>query len=102
MHKISFYVPESHLNSVKQALFDKGAGMLGNYDQCCWQVKGEGQYRPLDESNPFKGIHNQVSTEVEYLVEMICADELLDAVIDALKKSHPYETPAFSAWPVRI
>jgi len=43
MYKIVFYVPESHLEAVKQVMFGAGAGKIGNYDQCAWQVKGNGQ-----------------------------------------------------------
>lgn len=102
MHKLSFYVPESYLEIVKNALFEQGAGKLGNYDHCCWQTRGEGQYRPLENSHPFQGKTHEISKEPEFLVEMVCEDHLLDDVIDALLKSHPYEIPAFSAWPVRI
>ncbi|OGT42034.1 MAG: NGG1p interacting factor NIF3 [Gammaproteobacteria bacterium RIFCSPHIGHO2_12_FULL_40_19] len=102
MHKLCFYVPESHLESVKDALFEKGAGRYAHYDRCCWQVKGEGQYRPLENSAPFIGEKNRISKEAEYMVEMICEDHLINEVIEALIQSHPYETPAFSAWQVRI
>lgn len=101
MHKLSFYVPETHLESVKTALFDVGAGRIGNYDCCCWQAKGTGQYRPLLGSKPFKGITNKIETEPEYLVEMVCEDSIVEVVIETLYASHPYETPAFSIWPVR-
>jgi len=79
MHKITFYVPESHLETVKNALFDQGAGKIGNYDRCCWQTKGEGQYRPLENSHPFQGEKNKVCKEPEYLVEMVCEEKVLDA-----------------------
>ena len=102
MHQLSFYVPESHLDIVKQALFDTGAGKIANYDCCCWQTKGEGQYRPLASSNPFLGEKNTICHEAEYKVEMVCEDHLIEAVIHALLKTHPYETPAFSVWPIRI
>lgn len=102
MYKLCFYVPESHLEIVKDAVFEKGAGRYVHYDRCCWQVKGEGQYRPLENSTPFIGEKNRISKEVEYKVEMICEDHLIDEVIKALIQSHPYETPAFSAWQVRI
>ncbi len=42
MYKLSFYVPEPALESVKSALFEAGAGKIGLYDQCCWQTKGRG------------------------------------------------------------
>lgn len=102
MHKLSFYIPESHLEIVKNALFEKGAGKIENYDCCCWQTKGEGQYRPLENSHPFSGDKNKISHEVEYKVEMICEDHLIDTVIETLLKMHPYEMPAFSAYSVRV
>ena len=101
MQKLAFYVPESHLENVKTALFEKGAGKMGHYDCCCWQTKGIGQYRPLENSQPFLGEHNKISKESEFIVEMVCEDHLIDAVIETLKQTHPYETPAFSAWKIR-
>ena len=101
MHKFTFYVPASHLETVKTTLFEAGAGKIGNYDCCCWQTKGEGQFRPLSGSQPFTGERHKINKEPEYQVEMVCEDSLVDAVIEALFKSHPYETPAFATWPVR-
>lgn len=101
MHKLVFYVPESHLEKVKNALFAVGAGKVGNYDCCSWQTKGKGQCRPLENSKPFSGEKNKICTEVEFLVEMICEDHVMDLVITTLLKTHPYETPAFQAWQVR-
>lgn len=98
MFKLCFYVPESHLDAVKEALFTAGAGRMGNYDHCCWQTLGTGQFRPLTGSNPFAGAKDEIASEVEYQVEMVCEDHLIDKVIAALKENHPYETPAFSAW----
>lgn len=100
MYKISFYVPEENLEPVKAALFAAGAGRIGNYDQCCWQTKGQGQFRPLAGSNPHLGNQQQLSTLEEYLVEMVCADELIHEVIRALKQAHPYEEPAYCAFEV--
>ncbi|MDF2444911.1 MAG: NGG1p interacting factor [Moraxellaceae bacterium] len=95
MYKITFYVPESHLEAVKSALFAAGAGRLGDYDSCAWQVKGQGQFRPLPGSAPFIGHQGRLEAVEEYRVEMICADECIKAAVLALKNSHPYETPAF-------
>ncbi|WNZ57558.1 YqfO family protein [Microbulbifer sp. MKSA007] len=98
MYKLCVYIPESHLEAVKQALFSVGAGRIGDYDSCCWQVLGEGQFRPLDGSQPFIGQSGQVETVMEYRVEMVCADELVDAALDAMRAAHPYEEPAFDLW----
>jgi hypothetical protein len=98
MFKLCFFVPESHLETVKSALFAAGAGRIGAYDSCCWQVLGEGQYRPLKGSQPFLGQQGQVNRLAEWKVEMVVADELVDASIAALRQAHPYETPAFELW----
>ncbi|HJN37712.1 MAG TPA: NGG1p interacting factor NIF3 [Gammaproteobacteria bacterium] len=94
-YMLSFYVPEDSLDSVKSALFAKGAGKIGSYDSCCWQVKGRGQFRPLEGSVPSIGSLNQVESVTEWKVEIVLEKAILSEVIAALKASHPYETPAF-------
>jgi hypothetical protein len=101
MHKLCFYVPESHLESVKEAVFDAGAGRDGAYDRCCWQVPGRGQYRPLPGSEPHLGSTGQLQTVPEYKVEMAVDDAVLEEVIAALLEAHPYEVPAYDIWRVR-
>lgn len=98
MYKIAFFVPESHLEKVKTAVFNAGAGRIGNYDRCCWQVLGAGQFRPLPGSNPFIGQQAVEETVEEYRVEMVCDDNLIKKAIEALKESHPYEEPAYDLW----
>jgi hypothetical protein len=95
MLSLIFYVPESDLEKVKAALFAAGAGKIGNYDHCCWQTLGTGQFRPLEGSNPAIGEQHRVETVAEWKVEMVCAEESVDEIIRALKATHPYETPAF-------
>jgi hypothetical protein len=95
MYHISFYVPEAHCEMVKEAMFAAGAGQIGDYSKCAWQTKGSGQFMPLAGSNPFVGKTNQIEQVEEYKVEMVCANENISAVIQALKKSHPYEEPAY-------
>jgi len=94
-YKLCFYVPQAHVDTVKQALFEAGAGRIGDYDCCAWQVLGQGQFRPLDGSKPFIGRTGQIEQVPEYRVEMICAAEHLSAAVAALKLAHPYEEPAF-------
>ncbi|MCK4841692.1 MAG: YqfO family protein [Methylococcales bacterium] len=98
MYKLCFFVPESHLENVKQALFDQGAGRIGQYDQCCWQVLGQGQFRALEGSNPFVGSQNKLKKVSEYKVEMVCDDHLIATVVKALIKTHPYEEPAYEIY----
>ena len=95
LFKLTVFVPASHLDAVKDALFAAGAGRLGGYDRCSWQVLGEGQFRALPGAQPFIGTVGAVERVAEYRVETVLAAELLPAVIKALKAAHPYETPAF-------
>lgn len=95
MVKIGFYVPKTHLEQVKSALFAAGAGRLGDYDHCCWQTLGEGQFRPLKGSNPYIGRTDEVVKVEEYRVELVCADSLVADALSVLIASHPYEEPAY-------
>jgi len=95
LFKLCFYVPESHLTQVKDALFAAGAGQIGDYDHCCWQTLGEGQFRPLAGSNPHIGDNNQLTVVAEYKVELVCEEKIINEVVGALKAVHPYEEPAF-------
>ena len=95
MYKLCFYVPASHLESVKKTVFAAGAGRIGDYDSCCWQVPGQGQFRPLDGSRPFLGQQGVVEAVVEYRVEMVCETAFIKAAVAALLAAHPYETPAW-------
>ena len=96
MYQLIFYVPKSHLESVKLALFDAGAGHFGDYDHCAWQTLGTGQFRPLSTSTPFVGSINHSETLEEYKVEMICETKKIKPVLQALIATHPYQTPAYS------
>ncbi len=95
MYQLCFYVPETHLEIVKTAVFATGAGTIGNYDSCCWQTLGQGQFRPLEGSNPFLGTQGWTEQVREYKVEMVCEEHLLEAAIEALHSAHPYEEPAY-------
>ncbi len=98
MYKLNFYVPKTHVDLVKEALFTKGAGKIGQYDCCSWQVLGEGQFRPLKGSKPFLGVQNQIEKVTEYKVEMVCEDEIIADIIKELIKTHPYEEPAYEVY----
>jgi hypothetical protein len=95
MYQISFYVPEKNAEKVKTAMFDAGAGHIGNYDHCSWQTLGQGQFRPLEGSHPAIGSQGEIETVAELKVEMVCVDAKLHAVIAALKLAHPYEEVAY-------
>jgi len=98
MYKLCVYIPASHLQQVKEALFSAGAGRIGNYDSCCWQTEGEGQFRPLEGSAPYIGQTEKVESVKEYKIELVCEEAFIQQAIAAMKKVHPYETPAYDVW----
>ena len=98
MYKLCYFVPESHVEVTKAALFEAGAGKLGNYDSCAWQCLGQGQFRPLDGSNAFLGEQGSLERVSEYRVEMVCQDNLIKRALTALKTAHPYEEPAYEVY----
>ncbi len=100
MFYINYYVPLQYHEQVKQALFAIGAGKIGAYDQCCWQVKGESQFRPLQGSSPVTGRVNELSKVEEYKVEMACDDGVIKKAIQTLLAVHPYDQPAYSVYKV--
>lgn len=99
MYHLSVYVPATHSEKLKSALFTAGAGRIGNYDSCCWETRGTGQFRPLKGSQPFVGQESLTEFVDELKLEMVCAPEHLKNVVKALKESHPYETPAYFVCP---
>ena len=96
MYQLVIYIPESHCEAVKQAMFNAGAGRYEHYEHCSWQVKGQGQFKPLEGSQPFIGNQNELEYVEEYRVEMICEEVFLEAAIKAMRKAHPYEEPAYT------
>ena len=98
MYKICVYVPENAVETVKSALFGAGAGRIGNYDCCCWQTSGTGQFRPLENSKPAIGSQGEIEQVDEIKVELVCDDALVKDAIAAMKQAHPYEEPAYDVW----
>lgn len=95
MYLLCFFVPETHLETVKNAIFNAGAGELGNYKHCAWQTLGTGQFMPLDGSRAFLGEINTLEKVTEYKVDIMCDTKYIKAAVEALKQAHPYETPAY-------
>ena len=98
MYKLAFFVPVDEAENVKEALFRSGAGRIGDYEACCFQTRGSGQFRPLDGADPHIGKIGELERVDELKVELVCADELIHAAVAALKAAHPYEEPAYEAW----
>lgn len=98
MYKIVFFVPSDYLDDVKDALFMAGAGRIGEYSQCCWEAQGVGQFKPHEGSAPFLGQQDTLMKVEEFRVEMVCEDSHVKQAVVALRRTHPYEEPAFDVW----
>ena len=96
--KLVTFVPVTHGEHVRKALFDAGAGHIGNYDACSYNLSGEGTFRALEGANPFVGDLNSVHVEKEVRIETVLPVGIKRKVLTALKEAHPYEEPAFDLY----
>lgn len=99
-YKVIVFVPEAFKEQLKQAMFAQGAGRYDGYDCCSWESVGQGQFRPLESSQPFIGQSGQLETVTEYRIEMVCAKENIKSVLAVMLEQHPYEVPAYEVWPI--
>lgn len=100
LYKFCFYVPLDAAEAVKVAVFATGAGRIGDYDSCCWQVTGQGQFRPLAGANPAIGSLGALEHVTEAKIELVCEASIIRAAVQAMIAAHPYEEPAYQVWPV--
>ena len=98
LKKIVTFVPASHLENVRENLFNSGAGNVGNYDKCSFVLEGVGSFRGNENSNPFIGEKNKLSLEKEIRLELIFEAIHETQIITALKQNHPYEEVAFDIY----
>ena len=98
--KLAVYVPNNHLCSVRDAVFEAGGGHIGLYSNCSFSSEGMGTFLPNDGSAPFSGKLNELSTEKEQKLETILPNFKLNEVIAAMKLSHPYEEVAYDVYPL--
>lgn len=98
--KLMVFVPEKNAQEVRQALFDAGAGQIGNYDECSFNTSGTGTFRAGDDTHPHVGEKNQLHFEAEVKVEVVVPTPLLGNVISQMLKVHPYEEVAYDIFPL--
>ncbi|CAM3240638.1 Nif3-like dinuclear metal center hexameric protein [Prescottella defluvii] len=91
-------VPATDTARLRAALFEAGAGELGDYRECSWTVTGAGQFRPLAGANPALGTVGEIESVAEDRVEVIAPRAARSRVLRALRAAHPYEEPAFDVF----
>lgn len=95
VHKVIGYVPLDQLEQVRNAMFEAGAGTIGDYDRCSWSTRGVGTFRPGPDSNPTIGTAGEPSRVEEERFEVVVSSHLLDRACRAYVAAHPYEEPAY-------
>lgn len=98
--KLSVYVPVSSLDTIKEALFEAGAGNIGNYSNCSFSSEGIGSFKANENADPHVGSINKTHFEKEAKLEVIIPSFLQSKVISALLNSHPYEEVAYDLFPI--
>ncbi len=98
--KLVTFAPTNKANDVRNAIFEAGAGHIGHYDMCSYNLQGEGTFRASEGTNPYVGNIGELHTEPETRIETILPVYLKNKVLATLIKAHPYEEPAFDIYPL--
>ncbi len=100
LSKLVTFCPLDYAPGVRQAIFDAGAGILGKYDFCSFNVNGQGTFRASPDANPFIGEKNSLHFEDETRIEVIFPSHIEGRLLKALREAHPYEEVAFDIYPL--
>jgi dinuclear metal center YbgI/SA1388 family protein len=98
--KLVTFIPEDHLDKVRDVIFEAGAGIIGNYDMCSFSTQGTGSFRGGDSTHPFVGKKSEIHFEKEVRFETILFSHIKNRVISALLGAHPYEEVAYDIYPL--
>lgn len=98
LRKLVTYIPTAHARVVQEAVFNAGAGSIGNYDSCGYTLEGTGSFRGNESSQPFVGEKAKVHFEPEIRFETVFPSILQNKVIRALLEAHPYEEVAYDIY----
>ncbi|MBY0525858.1 MAG: Nif3-like dinuclear metal center hexameric protein [Gemmataceae bacterium] len=99
--KVVVFVPVKDLGRVSDAMFAAGAGHIGEYSECSFRLPGTGTFFGSDASNPVVGQKGKREEADEVRLEVVCPENLVEAVVAAVRRSHSYEEPAFDVYPLR-
>lgn len=94
-YKVVTFVPVESVQTVAEALYEAGAGAIGHYSHCGFQVAGTGTFKPLHGAHPSIGKKGKLEKVQEVRLETVVSSEKVQRVVAALRRTHPYETPAF-------
>jgi hypothetical protein len=98
--KLVVFVPREALDPLREALFEAGAGRIGDYERCSWYTEGTGTFLGGEETTPSVGQPGREQRVAELRLETVYPAEREAEVVDALRRVHPYEEPAFDLYPL--
>ncbi|MFC2111220.1 YqfO family protein [Bacteroidota bacterium] len=101
LRKLVTFCPIDKANEVRKAIFEAGAGQIGNYDSCSFNIEGKGTFRANNEANPYVGEQNKLHSEDEERIETIYSINSEAKILSALFKSHPYEEVAYDIYQLK-
>ena len=96
--KLVVFVPTEALDAVRDALFAAGAGRIGDYERCSWYTEGTGTFLGGEGTDPTIGERGREERVPELRLETVFPAERQAEVIDALRRAHPYEEPAYDVY----
>ncbi len=99
-NKIVVFTPAGHTDKIAAAMSKADAGVIGEYSECSFRTEGKGTFRGGKKSNPVLGKKGRLEEIDEIRLEMICAREKLNAVVEAMLSVHPYEEPAYDVYEI--
>lgn len=98
--KLVVFVPLTHVDVVRQALGEAGAGKIGNYQFCSFSSRGTGRFIPVEGAKPVIGQIGALELVEEERIEVVVPRSILPDVITAMKKAHPYDEIAYDLYPL--
>jgi hypothetical protein len=98
--KLVVFVPAEALDAVRDAVFEAGAGRIGDYERCSWYTEGKGTFLAGEGADPSVGEKGQEERVPELRLETVFPEDRQDEVVAALRAAHPYEEPAFDVYPL--
>lgn len=102
LFKLVVFVPRTHQDQVRDALFAAGAGWIGNYSHCSFNVDGIGTFLPREGADPFLGQTGRLERAEEVRIETVVPDGIRRQVIEAMLRAHPYEEVAYDLYPMEL
>ena len=93
--KLTTYVPIKHADALRNSLFSANAGSIGNYDNCSFNIEGQGTFKGNENSNPVLGEKGKQHTEKEIKISIVFESKNEASILNALKEHHPYEEAAY-------